>query len=258
MPTLSCWSKEEQERLNAAGKSALAESFEAFRAAAFQPDIPAVLAALPNLYGLADALSEPVWRLAADYYAIFVECHWRGNLARALDLATQASIGAAHEPQARDVLALYLRESLLGAWLCTHAPRYAADVISAAGEILSNPLPPDLVSRFTMIRASAMVEIEPAFGPTALALVIEHLPALNWPDAYERQMLGAALAWAERNEEALRETEAAADELNATNCLIEATEARLFAGTLRLRLDDVYGALRTFRDALSSAERTIN
>jgi hypothetical protein len=94
MPTLSRWFEEEQDRLIAAGKSALAESFQAFRAAAFEPDVPAVLAAVPNLYALADALGEPVWRLVADYYAIFVECHWRGNVARALELATQASIRA--------------------------------------------------------------------------------------------------------------------------------------------------------------------
>jgi hypothetical protein len=120
------------------------------------------------------------------------------------------------------------------------------------------PLPADLVSRFTMIRACASVTLNPAYGLAALALVTEHLPALDWPDAYRRQMLGAALAWADRTHDALIETEAAAEALRALNCHIEANEARLLAGTLRLRLGDPDGALWTFRDALSSAERSIN
>jgi tetratricopeptide (TPR) repeat protein len=131
-------------------------------------------------------------------------------------------------------------------------------VISAADEILGNPLPPDVVSRFTIIRASAAVTIDRTYGPAALDLVNEHLPAQNWPDAYQRQMIGAALAWTERIDEALHETDAAAEGLNALNCHIEATEARLCAGALRLRLEDPDGALWTFRDALSSAERSIN
>ncbi len=258
MPTLSRWFDEEYERLHRAGKSSLAGSFDALRAAAFASDAPAVLAALPELASLADALAEPVWRLVAAYYAIFVETQWRGDLSRGLDLATQAAVQAMREPRARPVLALYLQESLLGAWLCAGAPGYADDVLNAADEVLSLPLPADLVARFQIAQWQAWVTLDPGCGPAALRAVVEHCPSLDWPEAYNRQLLASALSWAGRCDEALVEAEAAAALLEVQGHPIEATEARLLAGSLRAALGDVEGALDTFQQALSAAERSIN
>ena len=95
MPTLSRWFTNQYERLAGEDKQALAESFEMLRSAFFTEDVATVTHSLPTVYQLSDAFDEPAIRLAADYYAILLHMAWRGDLARGLDLATQATVRSA-------------------------------------------------------------------------------------------------------------------------------------------------------------------
>lgn len=258
MPTLSRWFTEEQERLACEGKSALADTFDILRAATFEPDIAGVLAGLPRLDRLAAALGEPAWQRVADYYTIFVDIHWQGLLARGLDRATGALVLAQGDRRARRVLALYLRESLLDAWLLTDGPARAADVLDALDELAHAALPADLRARFDLQRAAALVELDPAYAPTARRLALSALPAMEWPEAYLQMVHATTLAWVGRFDDAIAEASAAVEGLAALGCHIEAAGAQITLADWLLQTGEAPAAWTTYREALSAAQRSIN
>jgi tetratricopeptide (TPR) repeat protein len=256
VPTLRRWIEREYKRLDAAGKTSLVEQFETFNQGYFEADYHTVLSLLPDLYKLADRHREPVWRLVATYYHIPAVIHWLGNLQRGLELVTGATVQAHRLLGDHSVLAIYIREMLLYAWLDTDGPGYAVDVLAAVAEIEQMELERDLARRFDLVRAqclSAMGQGEEAFE-TITAL----LPDLNWPPPYHHSLRAGALAGINRLEEALSEYRKAHRGFQAINHAIECNEARLGIGETLLRLGRTQEGLGELRAALSNAQHGLN
>jgi hypothetical protein len=259
MPTLNRWFTSEYQRLFADSKDPLAESFETLRSAFFTEDLATVRATLPHVYELTNHFHEPVWRLAADYYAILMEMIWYGNLAKGLDLATQAMIRTSQLLLPGDVLEWYLREVLLDAWLSTDGPGYAADVLAAVAEIDVEGQPVDMRARLIILRAFAETQADPACGGEALKMVMSVLPTLTcWETAYCLRVRAMGLGWADRPAEAARDYEGAVAEFEAMGYRIAANDSRLSLGDALSRAGRVEAGIDVLRAALSAAEHLPN
>lgn len=256
MPTLRRWFEREYKRLDGKGKSALVDCFEAFNRAFFEGDYVAVLDSIPDLTRLAEALGEPVWQVVVDYYAATASIYWRGDLGRGLDIATRAMAHAERLGAGRSIPALYAREALLYAWLETDGPGYAGNVSAALDEFPPDGLTPDLVARFSLVRAHCLAAT--GQGEAALPLALQSLPALEWPKAYQHNLRASALGWAGRHTEALREYRAAIRGFDELGHSIERNSARLGQAEALLALGRVDEALTALEEALDAAERSIN
>ncbi|HEC21403.1 MAG TPA: tetratricopeptide repeat protein [Chloroflexi bacterium] len=256
MPSLRRWLEREYHRLEVEGKAALVERFEAFNRAFFEADCDATLAALPELYRLADALGEPALRLVARYYAVIVDIYWLGDLAGGLDLATRSLVQAGGLPGANGIPAFFIREMLFYAWLETDGPGWASDVLAALEEIPRHALPPDLALRHDLLSVSCL-----AWGgqpDEALARLLALLPALDWPRPYHHSLRADALAQAGRLEEALADYEAAMRGFERMGYAIDGNAARLGLGDALVKLGRPDEGLEVLRAALARAERLPN
>lgn len=256
MPTLRRWIETEYARLDAAGKSALADNFEAFNRAYFEGDYAVALAALPDLHNLAEALGEAEWRVVIDYYAANANAHWRGNLAAGLERATRAVVRAERLGLGQNIPALYAREALLMDWLETDGPGYAGEVEAALDAEPSNRLAPDLAGRFGLVRAHCLAAR--GDGQAALALALRSLPPLEWPEAYQHSLRAGALGWAGRHADALESYRLALRGLEALGHSIERDGARLGLAESHLALGHSDEALSVLEEARHAAERSIN
>jgi hypothetical protein len=258
MPTLNRWFTAEYHRLSAEGKDPLVEAFETLRSAFFSEEVAIVHTTLPRVYELTNLFHEPLWRLAADYYAILMEMIWHGNLAKGLDLATQAVIHAA-QLRPGEALDWYLREVLLDAWLSTDGPGYAADVLAALDEIELEGQPVDMQARLIILRAFAVTQADPACGHEALQMVMSVLPTLTcWETAYCLRVRAMGLIWANRPAEAVRDYEGAVAEFEGMGHAIAANDSRLSLGDALIRAGRPEDGIDVLRAALSAAEHLPN
>lgn len=257
MPTLRRWFEREYIRLEAEEKRALVDRFETFSHAFFEADYQTALNALPDLYRLADALGEPAWHLVAQYYAISAEIYWHGDLTRGLELATEALVRARTMVGLDPVLELYIRETLLYAWLETDGPGYAPDVLSVLDELSPDLLAKDLATRFALLRTYGMAYC--GAPDEALALVFSLLPELSdWPPPFHHALRGEALGRVGRLDEALAEYEQAERGFEELGYVIERNATRLGMGDMLVRTERAEEGLRVLRAALSAAKHGIN
>ncbi len=256
MPTLRRWIEREYKRLEAAGKTPLVERFETFNQGYFDANYHTVLSTLPDLYKLADNLQEPVWRLVVTYYHIPAVVHWLGNLQRGLELVTGATVQTHRLLGDYSVLAIYVREMLLYAWLDTDGPGYAMDVLAAAEEIDQMELERDLIRRFDLVRAQCLALL--GQSQEAFEIITASLSDLDWPEPYHHSLRAGALVGVDRLEEALGEYQEAHRGFQKINHEIECNEAHLGIGETLLRLCRTQEGLDELRAALSRTQRGLN
>lgn len=259
MPTLNRWFTKQYARLNDEGKAALAENFETMREAFFREDVPQVQGSIPYLYQLTQHYDEPEWRLATDYYAILYEMVWRGDLARGLDLATQAALRLHRTMSADAPLGWYLQMVLFDAWLSMDGRGYAPDILRAVDAIDGHGLPDEITARLAIVRACAEVQLEPESGASSLQAILGILPMLTcWEEAYCLRVRGMGLMWAGRAEEASRDFEHATSEFERMGFPIAANDSRLSMGDALLHAGYIDQSLDVLYSALSAAERLPN
>jgi hypothetical protein len=256
MPTLRRWFGREYARLEAEGKSALAVGFEAANRAYFEGDYAVALGAIPEVRRLAEALGEPAWQVVADYYAATAAIGWQGDLSRGVALATQAVVRARRIGSHMATLDWYAREALLGAWLEVDGPGYVADVSDALDELPQAGMPPDVRTRFAIIRARCLAVR--GDGEAALRLALEGLHTLEWPEPFEHSLRATALGWAGRHDEAVSSYRAAMDGYRGPGMAIERVGAQLGMVEALLALGRVDEALHLLDAVVEPARGSIN
>jgi tetratricopeptide (TPR) repeat protein len=256
MPTLRRWIEQGYHTLAANGKLALVDAFDTFTRAFFDSDYAGVMADLPGLYRLADALHEPVWRLLTQYYEINAEIYWFGNLKRGLELATEAVVQAHDLLEPKAAPTFYLQEILLYAWLETDGPGYADDVLQAAGEaILAGP-DADITRRYRLVQARGLAQNGSV--EEAATLILSLLPELDWPPAHVHSLRADALALNDRLPEAIDSYRAALSGFEAAGDRLEANSARLGLGETLIQADRPDDGLSLAQTAHQAASRLPN
>jgi tetratricopeptide (TPR) repeat protein len=256
MPTLRRWIEQEYHTLAANGKTALVDAFEAFTRAFFDSDYAGVIASLPRLYELADALREPVWRLLTQYYEINAEIYWLGNLKRGLELATRSVVQAHDLLETKAIPIYYIQEILLYAWLETDGPGYADDVLQAIGESASTGLSADIGQRYKLLQARCLAQKGSA--QEAATLILSLLPGLDWPPGYIHSLRADALALNERLPEAITSYRAALSDFEAGGEQMEANSTRLGLGESLIQANRPDEGLSLGQQAHQAAQRLPN
>jgi hypothetical protein len=256
MPTLRRWIEQEYHTLAANGKTALVDAFEAFTRAFFDSDYAGVIASLPGLYKLADALREPVWRLLTQYYEINAEIYWFGNLKRGLELATRSVVQAHDLLEAKAAPITYIQEILLYAWLETDGPGYADDVLQAIGESASTGLSADIGQRYKLLQARCLAQN--GSPQEAATLILSLLPGLDWPPGYIHSLRADALALNERLPEAIASYRAALADFEAEGDQMGANSTRLGLGETLIQVDRPDEGLSLGQEAHQAAQRLPN
>lgn len=256
MPTLRRWIEQEYHTLTANGKTALVDAFEAFTRAYFDSDYAGVIANLPGLYELADALREPTWRLLTQYYEINAEIYWFGNLKRGLELATRSVVQAHDLLEAKAAPIYYIQEILLYAWLETDGPGYADDVLQAIDESVSTGLSADIGRRYKLLQSRCLAQGGAA--KEAATLILSLLPDLDWPPGYIHSLRADALVLNERLPEALTSYRAALSDFEARGDQLEANGTRLSLGETLIQADRPDEGLTLGQKAHQAAQRLPN
>ncbi|MBN1309804.1 MAG: hypothetical protein JXB30_00200 [Anaerolineae bacterium] len=256
MPLLGRWFEQEYARLRSEGKAALVDRFEPLLDYVAAGQGLAAMSSMPDLYALADALGEPIWRVVVDYYAGTGEVSWRGNLTTGLDLITYAELMANRLVGAGHVLEIHLREALLYAWLNVDGPGYVPDILTAIDEMAIGEMGAALAIRFELLRAYTTAcngDLQ-----AACEQMLRVLSRMDWPAPYQYRHQGCVLVWMNRLDEAAECYRLAVLGYEEQGMTIDANSARLDLGETLLALDEVEEGLNVLQAALSAAEHSPN
>jgi len=256
LATLHNWLTRESERLYTEGESEWAIRFDAFVRDLFAPNYGSALAALPILYSTIPASRGVVWRLVLDYYHASVLAAWKGNLAQAIGMLTDAVVRARSLSDADRFLSYYVRELLLHAWLDADAPGKVEIVFATVTEAQSQLGNRDLIARYDVLRARCLAQI----GRAGEALDAFHraLAALDWQPPFYLSFRGSLAEMAGRLDEAADDYAHAAAGFEALGYRIEATGACIGLGAVQARMGEPHDSMMILLPSWETARRDIN
>lgn len=256
MATLHGWLTREGERLYAEGKSVWYDAFDTFSHDLFAPNYDAALTALPILYTTLDFPDYVAWRLVLDYYYANTLIYWRGELARALKVITEATIRARKLDTPNRFLAYYVHEMLLHAWLDADAPGKVETALAAANKARDGLTSPEITARYDVLRSRCLAQL----GRTDEALDAFHgaLATLDWHSAFYLGYRGSIAEAAGEREQAADDYVNAIAALDALGHRIEANGIRISLGHVQAQMGQFDAAFETLTTTLNAAENDIN